>query len=178
MLLAAVISAAAVIINVRFLQSTMILTGCLISTTLLFIFKRNRYPVRFWWILTIFPIITCITQNSLDNLTYYADEAAVYDSSVYDSSVYNSSEFELTALVLDVTDKGDYKNVCVKTSLLKEAVCIVTVNSDYGFIITPGDRIKINGTLELFDKPTNPGQFDLRKYYISRGICYRIKPSY
>lgn len=38
----------------------------------------------------------------------------------------------------------------------------------------PGDRISVSGTLYPMNKPVNPGEFDSRTYYYSRGIRYRF----
>ena len=37
-----------------------------------------------------------------------------------------------------------------------------------------GSRVTVKGKFSLFDESTNPGQFDMRRYYLIRGIDYRL----
>jgi len=37
-----------------------------------------------------------------------------------------------------------------------------------------GSRVTVRGKFSLFDEATNPGQFDMRRYYLIRGIDYRL----
>lgn len=47
--------------------------------------------------------------------------------------------------------------------------------ADYGTKnISPGKIMLVYGRFNLYDKATNPGQFDLRKYYLSKDVLFRI----
>ena len=39
-----------------------------------------------------------------------------------------------------------------------------------------GNTITVTGTFQLFERPSNPGAFDSRSYYLNQKICGRILP--
>ncbi|MBQ9828575.1 MAG: ComEC/Rec2 family competence protein, partial [Lachnospiraceae bacterium] len=81
----------------------------------------------------------------------------------------------------DVSINGEHR--VVRTEVREKNVKI-TVNDcfivfadrdDLTENLKPGDIIRVTGSAELFDRPSNPGQFDSERYYRSLGIRYMCR---
>ncbi|MBO4701211.1 MAG: DNA internalization-related competence protein ComEC/Rec2 [Lachnospiraceae bacterium] len=70
----------------------------------------------------------------------------------------------------------DFKEIKSSSFLCAKlgAVCSFDVDydkiSDYGVNI--GSTVKIRGKINVFDKASNPGEFDMRRFYISKGYLF------
>ncbi|WP_352398238.1 ComEC/Rec2 family competence protein [[Clostridium] aminophilum] len=49
------------------------------------------------------------------------------------------------------------------------------ISDPVGCVIEPGETVRFCGKLTLFEEPTNPGQFDFKRYYRGLGIRYRFQ---
>ena len=49
------------------------------------------------------------------------------------------------------------------------------ISDSVGYVIEPGKTVRFCGKLTLFEEPTNPGQFDFKRYYRGLGIRYRFQ---
>lgn len=85
----------------------------------------------------------------------------------------------VTGEVSDVRKSGYGYKIFIKNALVEydERKCatangIVYVDKSFH----KGDIIEVHGNAELFDEADNPGEFDLRRYYETLKIYYKINP--
>lgn len=91
---------------------------------------------------------------------------------------------------------GTVDRICLKqsgdeaasTSIYLKNITIFLSDSDDGYHLDrllvyydaqtelqPGNQINIQGTIQEFSQPTNPGQFDQKAYYKEKGIYYQMR---
>lgn len=82
-----------------------------------------------------------------------------------------------TEIILKNVDYSDVENLEVRAFLTKGVIfrrlktkCLLSDGNLSGKI---GQTVTVNGKFCLFEGKTNPGQFDMRKYYLSKGIILK-----
>lgn len=83
--------------------------------------------------------------------------------------------------ILASLEKGEfgYSGELTGTEILidgtEKALGTVSVSFPFAPEAEVGDCIKVSGEWDVYGEAGNPGEFDYRSYYESRGICYRLK---
>ena len=67
----------------------------------------------------------------------------------------------------------DYKEIRAMNPLCNKMGCICVLKDSGQDRIFIGSRVILKGKISIYDKATNPGEFDSRKYYISKGYLFK-----
>ena len=92
---------------------------------------------------------------------------------VKDIQIKNNKTYLTIKNVEFEDDPGELANATKECGLLVNPGCVCILKDDEEFKnVFIGSRVCLFGKVRLYDKATNPGQFDMRKYYISNGCLY------
>jgi competence protein ComEC len=146
------------------LPGRLIILGSLfLSIIVVYINRGNRRNFKAAIILVVFlggMQNYSLAFNTEDRLTALNSETAVYECLIMDKPVVKGSYLQYTAKSLLVVHEGKYYN-------FNEKVFLKTTSKHvYNF----GDRVKAEGTCSDITGVRNPGDFNYRLYYKSKGI--------
>lgn len=131
-----------------------VLTGIILTVFVILRFKFKKIHYLYF----LFPILYlsgCITMN--------------YSIKIYDT--VPEGECTLSGTVYKVTENSYGYSLYIKQGFFDHKRIILS--SDV--FISPGTEIMAEGILQKFSEPSNPGEFDLKRYYNSQKIYARMK---
>ena len=135
---------------------------------------KIKRPVM-WLALGITGFV-CVALNLYVNNLYFARFDFVetrVTGVVKDVQIKNNKTY-LTIKDAEFTDDtGELANAAKECGLLVDPGCVCILKDDESYKnVYIGSYVCLRGKVRLYDKATNPGQFDMRKYYISNGCLY------
>ena len=135
---------------------------------------KIKRPVM-WLALGITGFV-CVALNLYVNNLYFARFDFVetrVKGVVKDIQIKNNKTY-LTIKDAEFTDDtGELANAAKECGLLVDPGCVCILKDDERYKnVYIGSYVCLRGKVRLYDKATNPGQFDMRKYYISNGCLY------
>ncbi len=145
-----------------------ILGSFLLSAVILYINRRNRTSLKAAIFLAVFlagMLNYSLAFSNGSRLDALDGKTAVFECVVIDNPVKKGDYLQYTAKCKSVVSEGKHFNYSEKVFL--------RINAEAAFSF--GDRISVTGECTSISGRRNPGDFDYRLYYISKGISKTIK---
>jgi competence protein ComEC len=139
-----------------------------LAATVVFLNRRNRANLKATLMLVIFllgMLDYSLTFGINSKLDAYEGKSAVYECLIVDSPVEKQSYVQYTVRSLSVIYEGKHYNFSEKVFL--------RINKENTFKF--GDKIAVEGECSSITGIRNPGDFDYKLYYKSKGISKVIK---
>lgn len=152
----------------------------IMAVILLFVIKRGGiaaffdYGVKLVILFCILFAVGFLNAKSLNNKEKFAAEAEGRDCIIYGK-------------IYDIREGDTYTQVYIRTSEIVGEIGEAAQTEEYeintkiiAYLYTsvelyPGQRVAVSGQISLPDEPTNPGEFDSRKYYRNKGIFMTVR---
>lgn len=139
-----------------------LLLGIAICFVFVLIFKKSYYIL----FLAIFVAAFFDAGNLVDDLHEYEKldgQSILLEGKIYKIEKKSNSRY---VYLNDVNVSGDKMRLKV--------VAVLTDRKSASVDIRTGNKLRVNGDYNLFEKAANYGNFDERKYYLSEGVAGKI----
>lgn len=169
MLLAAGLCLAAILCDLFFGLFASILLALLVIPSFGLYLKHNHIPMWNIVVAIIIPVIIIKTEYQMASysLVDKLDKEKVYASVSGEVKSVSKSDKGYSLIIKNaVFEPNDLDYTGPKLTLL-----VYVSDGDYMI----GDRYSFYGEIQNFERPRNPGEFNVRNYYHSQGIQYLIK---
>lgn len=136
--------------------------------------KKIKLPLMWMALLLtgIWIILLNLYADSRDIKRFSPIEGEVYGEVCDIEEKYNKTYYTLKDIHFNGEDTKEMEDLRSSDLLLKKSGCICTFDEKEDGVYI-GSHLRLRGEISIYDKAYNPGEFDSRKYYFSKGYIFK-----